>query len=168
MPGGPGGVAVVPIVLVVVSSKSTMRLEVELTKTANWLRGQVSRVVKRKPFWIVFKGRVLKGDWCLGTYGIHSGARLHVVLRQRIERRDSLVEREELPSKKKSQALTSALLVLLFSKVVRKEDGDASETLKRISMKTSSSQRAHRERRRDKSAEQHPLLRWERGQRGVL
>lgn len=152
----------VPLVLVVVSSNTKIRLEVELTKTADWLREQVSRVVKRKCFWIVYQGRVVKGDWCLGTYGINSGARLHIVLKQRVQRKEW---EKELPLKKKSEALTTALLVLLFSRIVQKERGGEKDEV--VPERRSSSHQL-RERRRTNNAQQHPLLRWERGQRGVL
>lgn len=116
------------IQLVVLSKpKQVFDLDVELTASASAFRRLVATRTRldAPSFWVVHKGRVVKGDWCLGTFGVHANSKVHVVLKPDGRRpantaTDLWQDWRERSSSGSKAAVVTSLLMVLFRRILQR------------------------------------------------
>lgn len=71
--------------VVVVARQRSYDLLMRLTARSDELREKIGDVIRvpASKFWVVYEGRIVKGEWRLGTFGIHAASRLQVVMKRK-------------------------------------------------------------------------------------
>mmetsp|Transcript_22261 Transcript_22261/g.88356 ORF Transcript_22261/g.88356 Transcript_22261/m.88356 type:complete len:164 (+) Transcript_22261:42-533(+) len=96
---------------------ATLRVRSILKSDA--LVAKVASVVGAEPsaFWLVFEGRVVCGEWRVGTFGVRDGSRLHVVFKPRGGAPPAAKRRERSTPSPRDQRLDDARAVVELSRL---------------------------------------------------